>query len=92
MQCSCVLVGVRSKRESELGRRENEGGVVRRHSSLVARFCWWWCRRYSLVLLRTHADEGDGAVREPEGGQEGGREVPQNISGSKPLSGKKHNR
>lgn len=28
--------------------------------------------RYSLVLLRTHADEGDGAVREMQGGKERG--------------------
>lgn len=41
----------------------------------------WW-RRYLLVLLRTHADEGDGTVRESEGRGEGGQ-VPQIVSGSK---------
>lgn len=31
---------------------------------------YWW-RRYSLILLRTHADEGDGTVRESGGEREG---------------------
>lgn len=57
----------------------------KRHSSLETRCCWW--RRYLLILLRTHADEGDGTVRESEGGRGRGVKVPQNISGSKALSG-----
>lgn len=69
MQCGHDYVGVRILGGRWARSEGSKGGGVKRHSSLETR-CrrWHW---YSLILLRTHADEGDRTVRESEGRREG---------------------
>lgn len=69
MQCSRGLVGGRGRwgKVSE----ERKEVSLKKGIPVCRRDVGRWWRRYSLVLLRTHADEGDGTVR--KSGGEGGK-------------------
>ena len=67
MQCGHGLIGVRT---TGGGWREWREMSLKKAFQLWRRGVAWW-RWYSLILLRTHADEGDGTVRESRGGREG---------------------